>query len=388
MQRDTVLLAGGGTGGHVFPMIAVADELKRRLPNLDLVFVGTERGVETQVVPEKGYRLELLDIEPIRGRGAWGALKGARRAVASLGQARELVRCLEPKVVFSIGGYAAGPVSLAARSLGVPLALMEPNSVIGLANRLIAPFVQRAYTTFPQVERHFAAGCVLRTGLALRRGFEPRPYNYHGGTLNVLVLGGSQGAQSLNETVPHALSRCRAPLTVLHQAGKGNDGAVRQLYQSLGARGRQVHVEPFISDMPSTLANADLVIGRSGAGALAEICAIGRPALFIPYPYASGDHQYVNASVLVEQGAAVCLRSQEATVERLTAELDQLMESPDRLRQMAVAAQRLGKPDAAEVVAQDLMELGNLPLDVLDDEAPEQKLGNGGDDTPVPSEVH
>jgi len=233
--------------------------------------------------------------------------------------------------------------------------------VIGLANRLSAPLVNRAYTAFPDVERHFPRGTVMRTGLAIRRGFSARPYGYDGRTLHVLVLGGSQGAQSLNETIPRALSRTRVAARVVHQAGNGNDRAVEELYAKLGA-GSNVEVTPFIQDMPSAIARADLVVGRSGAGAVSEICAIGRPSLLIPYPHASGDHQYHNALSLERAGAAVCVRSEAATVELLTAELDRLGADADRLLEMSRAAESLGHPEAAEVVANDLLQLAQLPL--------------------------
>jgi UDP-N-acetylglucosamine--N-acetylmuramyl-(pentapeptide) pyrophosphoryl-undecaprenol N-acetylglucosamine transferase len=367
MTPDTILLAGGGTGGHVFPLIAVADELRQLAPHVRLVFVGTERGLESQVVPERGYELRLLRIEPIRGRGFLGGVRGVRRAASSVPEASALLRELAPKVVFSIGGYAAGPLALAAKLRRIPLALMEPNSVIGLANRLVAPFVTRAYTQFPEVEGHFPSVSVVRSGLAIRRGFEPTDYLYDHKKLRVLVLGGSQGAVSLNQTVPRALSAARTPLTVVHQAGKGLDGAVRELYSDLGAS-HEVTVTPFISDMPHALREADLVISRSGAGAVAEICAVGRPALFVPYPHAAGDHQYKNAESLARSGAAVVVRASDASVERLAAELDNLVGSPLRLASMAEAAQQLGRPDAAEQVAEDLLSLGNILQADPDDE--------------------
>ncbi len=384
---ETILLVGGGTGGHVFPMIAVADELSRIAPEVRLCFVGTERGIESQVVVERGYTLELMRVEPIRGRGFFGGLAGVKRAAASIPEARTLLQCFRPKVVFSIGGYAAGPVSLAARTMSIPLALMEPNSVIGLANRLMAPWVQRAYTCFPEVEKYFPSGSVMRTGVAIRQGFSPRDYGYDGQVLRVLVLGGSQGAKSLNETLPKALAGCSVALRVVHQAGKGNDAQVRQLYTSVGADPGSVEVVPFINDMPTALAEADLVVGRSGAGAVSEICAVGRPSLLVPYPYASGDHQFKNAQSLVERGAAVCVRSDEATVETLSRMIDELVADPKRLPEMARVASELGKPEAAEVVARDLLALGNVQFrdSAVDSDAFDV---NPGDCSPAPSEVH
>jgi UDP-N-acetylglucosamine--N-acetylmuramyl-(pentapeptide) pyrophosphoryl-undecaprenol N-acetylglucosamine transferase len=174
-----------------------------------------------------------------------------------------------------------------------------------------------------------------------------------------LVLGGSQGAKSLNETVPHALSRCKTPTRVVHQAGNGNDRAVGALYASLGAT-QSVEVTPFIRDMPAALARADLVLGRAGAGAVSEICAVGRPSVLIPYPFASGDHQRRNAASLERAGAALCIGAADATVERLAAELDELGQDAARLLDMARAAEALGHPDAAESVALDLLQLGGI----------------------------
>lgn len=386
-MSDTVLLVGGGTGGHVFPMIAVADALRIVAPTVNLCFVGTERGLESQLVPERGHRLELMRVEPIVGRGFLGAVSGIRRAAACVPEARALLRRLDPKVVFSIGGYAAGPISLAARTLGIPLALMEPNSVLGLANRLVAPWVQRAYTCFADVERHFSTGVVLRTGLAIRRGFEPRDYDFDGERLRVLVLGGSQGAKSLNETLPRALAKCQTKLRVVHQAGMGHDSQLRELYRSVGADDDTAQVVPFIADMPSALAQADLVIGRAGAGALAEICAVGRPSLLIPYPYAAGDHQYKNAQSLVQRGGAVCFRAEEATVDALSAKIDALASEPDLLARMAAAACAQGRPEAAEMVAHDLLDLGNVQT-VEHDDTDDRLSPSPGDCSPAPSEVH
>lgn len=356
---QTIVLAGGGTGGHVFPLVAVAEALSMLVPDVRLVFVGTERGIETQVVPSRGFELRLVRIEPIRGRGVAGGLKGVGRAASSVPEAVRLLRELQPKAVFSIGGYAAGSVSLAAKLLRIPLALMEPNAVVGLANRLIARFVDRAYTAYAEAEAHFPTKAVKRTGLAIRHGFDQRPYTYDHKQLRVLVLGGSQGAKTLNEAVPTALAGCSGALNVVHQSGKGQDQAVREAYRRLGVQ-FPVEVLPFISDMPAVLGSADLVIGRSGAGALAELCAVGRPSILIPYPHASGDHQFHNAQALVRGGAAVCVRNSEASSERLQHEVEALLRDPESLPKMAERALSFGKPDAAKKVAEDLLKLAGI----------------------------
>jgi len=359
LNRDTLIFAGGGTGGHVYPMVAVADAVRALAPELRLVFVGTERGMETKVVPERGYELSLMRVLPIRGGGVSGAVRGVARAAALVPEARTLVKQLQPKAVFSIGGYAAGPVSLAARSLGVPVALMEPNSVIGLANRLIAPLVQRAYTAFPESERHFKQSVVLRAGVPIRAGFAAVPYQPRLSALRILVLGGSQGAKSLNEAVPHALAQSQPNVVVVHQCGAAHEAAARRLYAELGLAER-AEVVPFIADMPAALADADLVIGRSGASAVSEICAVGRPSVLIPYPFASGDHQRVNAESLVRAEAALCLTFAEASPARIAAEISALLRDPARLSHMAACARALGRPEAAHAIALDLLGLAGL----------------------------
>lgn len=351
----TLLFAGGGTGGHVFPLLAVAEAVRDLSPGIRLVFVGTDKGMETKLVPERGFELECVKVLPIRGGGLSGALRGVARAAGSLPEARAIVQRLSPDAVFSIGGYAAGPVALAARSLSIPLALAEPNAEAGLANRLIAPFVKRAYIAFPESRRYFKASRVMETGVPIRRGFDATAYALPAGPLEVLVLGGSQGAASLNQAVPRALARLGQRVRVVHQCGARHEVAARELYAELGF-GERARVVPFIDDVPAALARAELVIGRAGASAVAEICAVGRPSLLVPYPFA-GDHQKHNAESLHRRGAALWLPSSEATPERLAGELEALLADPARLSAMAKAARALGRPRAAQVIAQDLLEL-------------------------------
>lgn len=357
-MNSSLVFAGGGTGGHVFPMVAVADALAELAPAVHVTFVGTARGIETRVVPERGYALELLEVLPIRGGGVLGAGRGVARALGSIPAARALIRRVAPSAVFSIGGYAAGPVALAARSLGVPLALMEPNAVMGFANRVMAPFVARAYTAFAGAERHLSARVVLRSGVPLRRGFEPRPYARGTAALSVLVLGGSQGAKALNETVPRALAQVGARLRIVHQCGPLHREAAERLYAALGMA--DVEVVPFIEDVPQVLGAADLVIGRAGASTLSEICAVGRPSLVVPYPFAAGDHQLKNAEALAQAGAAISVPAAQATVERIALEVEAIAGDRIKLEGMAAAARALGRPEAARTVALDLLSLAGL----------------------------
>jgi UDP-N-acetylglucosamine--N-acetylmuramyl-(pentapeptide) pyrophosphoryl-undecaprenol N-acetylglucosamine transferase len=340
-------------------MLAVADAVRALLPSARLVFVGTDKGMETKLVPERGYELELVKVVPIRGGGLTGALQGIASAAASIPLARRIVQRVAPAAVFSIGGYAAGPVALAARTLGIPVALAEPNAEVGLANRLVAPFVQRAYVAFEYSQRYFRPGVTVHTGAPLRSGFEPAPYRMpEPGRLAVLVLGGSQGAKSLNEAVPRALARLGEGVSVVHQCGRAHEAAAVALYDELGLSER-ARVVPFIDDMPAALAAADLVIGRAGAGAVGEVCAVGRPSLLVPYPFA-GDHQKVNADCIAREGASVWVPSAEATPERLATELGALLNDPARLVAMADSARRIGRPRAAHAIALDLLSLAGV----------------------------
>ncbi|HEY8943665.1 MAG TPA: UDP-N-acetylglucosamine--N-acetylmuramyl-(pentapeptide) pyrophosphoryl-undecaprenol N-acetylglucosamine transferase, partial [Polyangiaceae bacterium] len=297
---------------------------------------------------------------PIRGGGVRTAAEGVATAARALPACLSLLRRHRPAAVFSIGGYAAGPLALAARLLGIPVALMEPNAEIGLSNRLVAPLVSRAYTAFPRSARYFRRSIVLETGVPLRKGFFAVPYARQTGHLRVLIFGGSQGAQTLNQAVPRALRQLGISLSIVHQCGARDEARTRALYSELGMTDA-ARVVPFIDDMHRAIAETDLVIGRAGAGTVGEICAVGRPSLLIPYPYA-GDHQRFNAYPLVEGGAAVCVLSAEATPERLARELEDLVNPPGRLETMAERARALGRPEAARVIAEDLSRLAGAAL--------------------------
>lgn len=359
MSDTTLFMAGGGTGGHVFPLLAVAGALKELMPELKLVFIGTDRGIESGVIPKAGFQLELMSTLPFRGGGVSGASRGMLSVARALPRARELLRKYSPRAVFSVGGYAAVPISLGARMTGAPLALMEPNVTPGLANRLVGPFAKRVYTAFDETRKAFPAAAVLRTGLALRPGFEPRPYEWNAGgqPLRVLVLGGSQGARTLNLAVAPALAQVRFPLDIVHQVGRGNLAIMRHRYAELRRPGASV-IE-FIEDMPAAIARADLVISRAGAGAIAEVCAVGRPSILVPLPR-SGNHQLHNARGAEKAGAAVCLPGPQASADGICLLINELAKDPARLVRMAESARAWGTPHAAAGVARDLLAVAGL----------------------------
>jgi UDP-N-acetylglucosamine--N-acetylmuramyl-(pentapeptide) pyrophosphoryl-undecaprenol N-acetylglucosamine transferase len=358
MSTPTIFIAGGGTGGHVFPAVAVAEAMKRAA-DVDVVFCGTDRGVEARVVPARGFRLERLDVQPMKGGGPLRAARGAVVAARATARAIGLVRRARPRAVLSVGGYAAGPVSLAAAVLGVPVAILEPNSVVGLANRILAPFAKRAYVAWDEAGLRFSAGARRPFGVPLREGFQPVPYAARG-TARVLVMGGSQGAAALNERLPAAIaiaSRTLPAVEVLHQAGRDRDDEVRARYAAEGVV--RATVVPFIDDVPRAIADADLVVARAGAATIAELSAIGRAVVLVPFPFAADDHQARNAEALERAGGAVCLRQEHATSPRIAAEIERLL-SDDGLRvRMAASARAVGRPGAARDIAADLLELSH-----------------------------
>jgi len=355
--RATILVAGGGTGGHVYPGLAVADAL-RSIADVDVVFVGTARGLEARVIPQQGYRLELLDVRPMKGGGVARAAKGAVIAARETVRAIALVRRIRPSVVVSVGGYAAGPVSLAAAILGVKIAVLEPNSVAGFANRLLAPFAARAYVAWEETGAKFRKGRARVVGAPLRAGFAPQPYAPRAGNARVLVMGGSQGAQALNERLPAAIARAAASVAtieVVHQAGRERDAAVREAY----ARENVSHatVTEFIDDVPKEIARADLVVARAGAATVAEIAAIGRASILVPFPHAADDHQARNAESLAGVGGAVSIRQEAADAVRLASEIVRLLMDDVARKKMADAARAHGRPRAAMEIARDLLDL-------------------------------
>jgi UDP-N-acetylglucosamine--N-acetylmuramyl-(pentapeptide) pyrophosphoryl-undecaprenol N-acetylglucosamine transferase len=357
----SILIAGGGTGGHVFPGLAVADAL-RALANVEVVFAGTPRGIEGRVVPPRGYRLEMLEVEPMTGGGPARAVKGAAVAAAATARALKVVRRIAPRAVLSVGGYAAGPFSLAAAMLRIPVAVFEPNATVGLTNRLLAPLAKRAYVAWPEAAARFRDGTARLFGVPLRAGFAPKPYASHG-SARVLVIGGSQGAAALNERVPEAIARVAESvpaIEVIHQAGRDRDAAVRAAYAQLGVE--RVTVSPFLDDVANELALADVVLARSGAGTVAEIAAVGRASILVPFPHAADDHQAKNAESLARVGGAIALRQEAADSTRIAMELVALLTDDATRAKMADAARVHGKPTAASDVARDILEIAGVPV--------------------------
>ncbi len=358
---ERVILAGGGTGGHLFPGIAVFEELKRREPEVAALFVGTARGLETRVVPELGEQLECIDVGPLRGRSASELARNLFALPKAGAQAARIVRRFRPDVVIGVGGYAAGPMVAAAKAFGVPTVLLEQNAHVGLTNRMLAHLVDRAYLSFEETASVFPVSAARLVGNPVRRKFvsagrmaRTDPAGFEMRARKILVIGGSQGARALNEQVPEALARAglRAHgIEIVHQTGHALCEAVGARYRELGL---QAEVTPFIADMASAYASASLVIGRAGATSLAEICAVGRASILVPFPFAAGDHQWHNARALEARGAALAVREDERLGSTLTEAIARLLSHPEERRAMADAARSLGRPEAAAAIVDDL----------------------------------
>ena len=345
-----IMVAGGGTGGHLFPGLAVIEELRRRVPELEVRFVGTERGIEARILPERGEELDLLKVTPLKGQGIGARFKSFARIPAAMREASGLMRAFEPDLVLGVGGYASGPVLLAASLSGRPTAVLEQNAFVGMTNRILARFVDRAYISFEQTQVVFGKNKSRLTGNPVRHDFVEHarlaladPEGFESRARTVLILGGSQGARKLNEDVPRALVRSGLAdrgLRVVHQTGKSMRDEVEKTYEELGIAAKVV---TFIDDMARAYSNAALVIARAGATTLAELCAIGRPSILVPFPFAAADHQAKNALALQERGASICIRESERGGEDLGDLVGGLLDDPTRRRAMAQAARGLGR---------------------------------------------
>jgi UDP-N-acetylglucosamine--N-acetylmuramyl-(pentapeptide) pyrophosphoryl-undecaprenol N-acetylglucosamine transferase len=349
----TILIAAGGTGGHLFPGIAVADELKARDPETRVVFVGTPRGLEGRLVPQAGYELEMLPILPLNGVGLVRLLKGVLALPWAMVKAVQLVRRLRPAAVLGVGGYAGGPTVLVAALLGIPTVVLEPNAKPGFTNRVLKPFVRHAACSYDGARREFGSKGVV-TGNPVRGGFAKLAPKWHVPPMTLLAFGGSQGARIINTTLAAALPLLpgRDRVRIVHQTGPASREEVAAAYK---AAGREAEVLAFLDDMQARFAQADLVLCRSGATTAAELTAAGKASVLVPFALAADDHQRSNARALEAAGAARMIEEKDLTPERLAAVLGELLGDTARLTAMEEAARKLARPDAAARVA-DLLE--------------------------------
>lgn len=352
-----ILIMAGGTGGHVFPGLAVARSLAER--GQTVMWLGTQRGLEAKLVPAAGIEMATIGVAGLRGKGWRTWLFAPLRLARALWQARGVLRRLRPRAVIGFGGFVSGPGGVMAVLMRIPLFVHEQNAIPGMTNRWLARFSRRAFTGFP-VELPGALGHTDYVGNPVRAEIASLPvpetrYDGREGALRLLVLGGSQGARALNRRVPGALAQLDPNLRPLvrHQAGERQLDDARQTYAQAGV---EAEVMPFVADMAEAYAWADLVICRSGALTVAELAAAGVASVLVPFPYAVDDHQRANGAYLADAGAAVMIPESEFDDARLLAVLAQIGDR-ERLRSMAVAARALARPQAAETVADTCLDL-------------------------------
>ena len=369
----SVLIAGGGTGGHLYPGIAVAREIAARVPEAQVAFVGTAAGLEARVIPREGFPLDVIRSAGLKGKAIGPLIRGLGLLPLSAVDAWNVVTQRRPAVVIGVGGYSSGPVVLIAALRGIPTVLIEQNAMPGLTNRLLARVVDAAAVTYEESARFFGSKAFV-SGNPVRPEFfqNEGAHGHHSDessrgrdgdsavspsrTARVLVFGGSQGAHALNVAMVEAAPRLAAEprVAITHQTGERDLEVVRDSYRRAGLEAR---VEPFLFAMDREMKAADLVVCRAGATTIAELTAAGRAAILVPLPTATDDHQRKNALALVRQGAAHMLDQRELSGDRLAAEIVAFAENAEERRQVGEAARRLARPDAARVIVDRVLAL-------------------------------
>ena len=341
-----ILIAAGGTGGHIYPGIAVAKEILRRDGDSAVLFVGTARGLETKIVPENGFQLSLINSAGLKNVGLVGKLKGLAVLPKSFLEARQIIKEFKPDVVVGAGGYVSGPVLLMASFMKIPTLIMDSNALPGFTNRRLARFVDKAALTFEEALPYFGKKGIV-TGNPVRREFFDVPPKTRGTTINLLIFGGSQGARAINNTIVETLPKLpKDDLKITHQTGAADFEKIRELYNRAGCG--DADVRPFISEMVEAFARTDLIVCRAGATTCAEVAAAGKAAIMIPLPTAADDHQRKNAEALQKAGAAKMILQQNLNAEKLADEIKDLINAPEKITAMETAAKKLARIDAAE----------------------------------------
>ena len=371
MERIRVIIAAGGTGGHLFPGIALAHEFRRREARARITFVGTARGLETKIIPKEKFELRLI---PATG---WVRLGGFRKIMAllripgGLWRSWRILKEVRPHLVLGVGGYASGPVMMMAVFMRLPRALLEPNTVPGLTNRLLAPWVDRVYLAFEEtqlwLDQKRRVHSIRVLGNPIRReiisvGKESKKSSER---FTLLVMGGSQGSQAINQAMAEALAgleSLKGRLRIIHQTGERDVEALKKCYSRMQF---EAVVVPFLDPISEAYRKADLVVCRSGATTVAELTACARPAILIPFPYATHGHQERNARVLMEAGAAEMILERDLTGKILADRIQRLLEETDRFQRMTQQSRRMGRPEAAERIVSDCLALAGLDAESL-----------------------
>jgi UDP-N-acetylglucosamine--N-acetylmuramyl-(pentapeptide) pyrophosphoryl-undecaprenol N-acetylglucosamine transferase len=352
-----VVVAGGGTGGHLFPGLAVAAEIRKRREKARVLFVTGTKKMEAEIIKGSGFEQTAITVEGMKGRG-WRAAPVLLKLPWSFFQCLRIMREFKPHLVFGVGGYSSGPVCLSAKALGIPSAIHEQNSYPGITNRLLCRVVDRVFISFEESRQHFSGGSLTLTGNPIRETLlEARPGERKDPRFTVLAVGGSQGARTVNDALVDALVILKArgrDIRVIHQTGQGDYERVLARYREKGLAGE---VTAFIQDMAEAYGQADLVVSRAGAGAVFELAALGKPSLLIPYPFAANRHQETNAEALVKAGGAEMKLQEALSGETLADAFVSYMEHPESLQAMASSAGKAAMPGAAKEIAALLLEM-------------------------------
>lgn len=362
-NKGPILITAGGTGGHVYPGLAVARALQAQ--DIPVVWLGTAKGLEARVIPEAGIEMVYLSVNGLRGKGVLTLLGAPFQLVKALFQSLMIMRKVKPTAVLGMGGFVAGPGGLVASLMGKPVVIHEQNAIPGLTNKLLSKVSKKVLEGFPGTFTNVKNAVGIGNPVRLDIASLTHPIQRLGdrwGRVNVLIFGGSLGAQALNEVVPMALGELpldKRPV-VRHQAGKNKDAMTTKIYEQMGV---EADITPFIEDMAEAYAWADLVICRSGALTVAELAAAGLASIIVPYPYAVDDHQTANAKYLCDSGASVLMPQSDMTKESLSAVLSDLCSDRDKLIEMSVKARKLAKPNATQAVAAICAELAGYEFD-------------------------
>ena len=357
-MRMKVMIAAGGTGGHIYPGIAVASEIVHRDHSSEVLFVGTSRGLETRIVPENGFQLALIHSVGLKSVGIKGTAKGLMTLPRSFIEARRLLREFHPSVVVGAGGYVSGPVLMMAVVMGIPTLVMDSNALPGFTNRRLARFVDRAALTFHEALPYFGGKGTVTGNPVRKEFFAAKPKSRVDGEISILIFGGSQGARAINNAVVGALDHLnggRESFKIVHQTGEADYERVRNGYLERGWE--SADVRPYISDMMHEFEKADVLICRAGATTCAEIAAAGKAAIMIPLPTAADDHQRKNAEAMQNAGAARMLVQDQLDPKSLAGALTDLAHSPEAISKMETAARKMSREDAAEATVDIIEEL-------------------------------
>jgi len=360
-----IIIAGGKTGGHLFPGIATAQGLKDRLSTVQILFVGTNTPFETQTLANYGFNHVAISSRGIKGKGLWEKLSAMARIPFSIVQATRIIASFKPDLVLGVGGYSSGPVLMAARLLGKITAIQEQNAIPGITNRILSLIVHKIFISFKETKGFTPGADTIHTGNPIRRAGHPleapqpqeiKETPFAKKQFTLLITGGSQGATSINKAVVSAMEMLGNPsaYTVIHQTGRCDQEWVTNRYQKMHLNAT---ARAFFHDMPEHQKRADLIICRAGAGTLSEITAIGKPAILVPYPHAADDHQRYNALALARQGAAMMILDHELNGKVLGECIEQLKKNPEKLKKMAGKAKNVGMPLARDTVAREIIHL-------------------------------